>query len=232
MGLLSSMHLLGRSKPLSLVGPLGLKEILTLQLKHSSTVLNYDIEFLEVSEQSKVFENKKITVLAFPLDHRIRCFGYRFDEKPKTIRINKKNLPIEIKLQEIGSLKAGNDVLHEDGTVKYAAVKHTLPPRKSRSFAFCSDTRYFEDLAKYVNGVDLLYHEATFIEKNASLADKTFHSTARQAGKIAHLSKVKMLVIGHYSARYKDLSPFKKEARMEFANTELAEDGTTFCIEE
>jgi len=233
MGLLSSMHLLGRSKPLTLVGPQGLKEIISLQLKYSATVLKYDLQFREISgETSLVFENKKLTVKAFPLQHRISCFGYRFDEKLKPVRINKERLPKDIKLLEIGSLKSGKDVLNADGSIKYSVVNHTLPPRKSRSFAFCSDTRYFKELAIHVDGVDLLYHEATFIEVHADLADKTFHSTARQAGKIAHLSNVQKLVIGHFSARYKELDTFLKEAQIEFPSTELAEDGATFCIED
>jgi len=234
MGLLSSMHLYGRTKPLSLVAPQGMREIITLQLRLSNTVFKYEINFLEISgDQSQVvFEDKRITIKAFPLEHRIPCFGYRFDEKTKPIRIDKEKLPENIKLQEIIVLKSGEDVLEPNGKIKYRYKSFTLPPRKSRSFAFCSDTRYTSSIIPYIRNVDLLYHESTFLESNASLADKTYHSTAAQAADIAKQCKAKSLVIGHYSARYKEIDLFLEEAIKIFKNTNLAEEGKTFCIDD
>ncbi len=234
MGLLSTMHLFGRTKPLTLVSPPGLREILMLQLKYSLTVINYDINYKEIdgNESQEVFKNRHLKVTAFPLEHRIPCFGYRFDEKPKQLRINKKKLPKDIKLQEIALLKAGKDILDDEGTIRYSNKSLTLPPHKSRSYAFCSDTRYALSVITHIKDVDLLYHESTFIEKNASIADKTYHSTAEQAARIAKASNANGLIIGHYSARYKDLNPFLIEAKKTFKNTQLAEEGKSYCIEE
>lgn len=232
MGLISSMHIQGRKKTLKVFAPIGLKEIITVQLKYSGTVLNYKLELeeLDSDEFKVVYQTKSFIVKAFPLSHRIPCFGFVIAEKEKPHRINKKRLPENISIQDIVKLKKGYDVIDEKGNIIYEKEYYTIAPRKSRSFAYCSDTIFDESLLNYISGVDLLYHESTFLEERNQSATDTFHSTARQAGTIARKAKVKNLIIGHFSARYKEINTFQDEARAEFANTELATEGQEYVI--
>lgn len=227
MGLLLTMHLLKRGNDLHLYGPRGLEEIITIQLKYSGSVLNYDIIFHELNTEQPelIFEDKILEIHSFPLNHRIPCTGFLFKEKPKPVRINKEVLPADLPLQQIVRLKKGLDVVDANNNVLYKNEELTIPARKSRSYAYCSDTKYDESLIPIVQNVDLLYHEATFLKEKAKWADQTFHSTTQQAGEIAKASKVGKLIIGHYSARYKDLTPFLDEAKQYFENTVLAIEG-------
>ena len=232
MGLLFTMHLLGRTRDLHLYGQKGLDEIITIQLKYSDTRLNYNIRFHHINPQAEelIYEDHLIKVYSFPLKHRIPCCGFRFSEKPKMFRINKERIPDDISVSEIQTLKSGEDVLFENGKVKYAASELTLPPRKSRTYAYCSDTGYSEDVIPYIQGADLLYHEATFLNGREEWAHKTFHSTTGQAATIARKAGVEELLIGHYSARYKDLTPFLTEVSEVFPNSRLAIEGETIEI--
>ncbi len=233
MGLLFTMHLLKRTHDLHLYGQRGLQEIILMQLKYSDSRLNYKIVFHELDPTSNqiIYEDTQVVVSSFPLSHRIPCCGFLFKEKTKPFRINKNKLPENIPLKAIAQLKQGKDYTDEDGK-KYLMKELTLAPRKSRSYAYCSDTRYYENIISTVKGVDLLYHEATFLAEKEQWATLTFHSTTHQAGKIAKAAKVDKLLIGHYSARYKDLSPFLQEAQEIFPNTELAIEGEEIEIKD
>ena len=234
MGLIFTLHLLQRKDDLYIYGQRGLQEIITTQLKYSDTSLNYKIHFheLRTDKPELLFEDKYLTVESFPLNHRIACCGFIFKEKPKPLRLNKEKLPENLTLAQIGTLKKGEDVLSESGDLIYKNSDLTLPPRKSRSYAYCSDTKYDESIIPIIKGVDLLYHEATFLQEKAFWAEQTFHSTTEQAAGIAKAAKVKQLVIGHYSARYKDLTPFLEEAKSVFDNTYLATEGESIHIPE
>jgi ribonuclease Z len=234
MGLLLTMHLQGREHDLHVFGPAGLDEIITLQLKHSGTVLNYKLHFTAVEPQTPglLYESKLITVYTVPLAHRIACTGYVFREKAKTRRFNKARLQAGMTGEDIAVLKQGLDVYGPDGQLKYRSMDFTLPPRRSRSYAYCSDTRYEPQIIPYIKNVDVLYHESTFTTEFEERAAQTMHSTARQAGLIARQANANMLVLGHYSVRYKDLSPLLIEAREVFYNTRLAVEGETIDIGE
>ncbi|MBL3658589.1 ribonuclease Z [Fulvivirga sediminis] len=234
MGLIFTMHLLQRKDDLFIYGQKGLQEIITTQLKYSDTSLNYKIHFHELQNDCSelLFEDKLLTVHSFPLNHRIACCGFLFKEKPKPIRLNKEKLPENISLAQIGDLKKGLDIIDDEGNVLYKNSDITLPPRKSRTYAYCSDTKYDESILPYISDADLLYHEATFLEEKAIWAEKTFHSTTTQAATIAKMAGVKHLLIGHYSARYKDLSPFLNEAKSVFENTSLATEGESTHVPE
>lgn len=145
-------------------------------------------------------------------------------------RINKEMLPENIGVAEIQQLKQGEDVLNDDGSVKYAFNAHTLPPRKSRSYSYCSDTAFDESIIPYIQQSDLLYHEATFLNGREDWAEQTYHSTAAQAARIAQMAEAGQLLIGHYSARYKDLTEFLQQASEVFPNTLLATEGETIEI--
>jgi ribonuclease Z len=225
-GLLSTMHLNKRTEDLYLFGPPGIADILTIQFKYSDTRLHYKIHFRELTQSREViFENENITVETIPLNHRIQCIGFLFREKPKKRRLNKEVLPQNLSLSQIARLKKGEDLVNGLGELIFRNEELTLPPKKSRSYAYCSDTKYHEPILEQIAGVDLLYHESTFLEVEAQRASETFHSTARQAAHIAQQAKVQQLILGHYSSRYKDLSPFLEEARSIFANTILSIEG-------
>ncbi|MCF6353087.1 MAG: ribonuclease Z [Cyclobacteriaceae bacterium] len=233
VGLLSSMHLQGRSKPLRLYGPRGLREIITLHFKSSDTVLKYKLIFTPTQAQlpALIFEDKQIEVSTIPLNHRIDCTGFLFREKPHPIRFNKTKLPPNLSLANIATLKKGEDIIDTNGELLYKNSDLTLPPFPQRAYAYCSDTRYISNLKKQLQAVDLLYHEATFLNENELRASNTYHSTAAQAAQLAKEAKAKKLLLGHFSARYKDLKPFEDEARKVFKESYLALEGTTFEIE-
>jgi ribonuclease Z len=230
--LLFSMHLHKRETELHLYSPPGLDEIITLHLKHSKSVLNYKINFhpFDPSKIQMLFEDEALTVQTIPLIHKLDCAGFLFKEKVKPRRINKEKLIEGLKLQQIVSLKTGADILNKDGNVLYKNEEFTLPPRPSLSYAYCSDTAWNEAMIDQMTNVDLLYHEATFLHSDLNKAIETKHSTATQAAEIAKLAHAKKLVIGHFSARYKDLNVLLHEAKAHFLNTELAIEGTTFTL--
>ncbi|PIB34124.1 ribonuclease Z [Reichenbachiella sp. 5M10] len=232
IGLVSSLHLYGRKKDLNIYGPPGLKEILAVNLKHSQTNLNYKINLTEWvhGEHQLLFENQNITVHCFPLNHRIPCSGFLFREKPKKRRIDKRRLIFDLPPSKIIQLKNGEDIEDKDG-IKYANDELTLPPAPSCSYAFCSDTKYDENIIPYIQGVDILYHEATFMEDMKERAAITHHATTTEAATIAKKAQVKQLLIGHFSTRYKELLPMLAEAKTIFDATELALEGHDFSAE-
>ena len=233
MGLLSTMHLMGRQKPLNLYVPPGLDEIITLQLKHSQTVFNYEVNFNTVNTEvfQAIHQDDHVTVYSIPLDHRIPCAGYLFEEKKKNRRIIKEKLPEDFSIRNIVRLKYGEDILDEEGNLLYKNSDLTLEPRKSYKYAFCSDTKYNELIIPYIKGSDMLYHEATFLEEHMDRASNTFHSTAKEAATIATKAEVGKLLLGHFSVRYKELEPIQDEARTIFRESYLALEGQEYSLE-
>jgi ribonuclease Z len=233
-GLLSSMHLLGRTKPLQLFGPAGLKEIIDLNLKLSETFLNYEIEHIAIdySGPKVIFEDRTLEISTIMLKHRIDCAGFLFREKPKRHRIKKFMAEADgLTIPEIVTLKNGENVVREDGT-ELTLEKYTLPPHTQRAYAYCSDTAYTPKVIEQVKGVDLLYHESTFLEDMKDRAKSTYHSTAKQAAQVAQEAGVDKLLLGHFSSRYTDESKFTAEAREIFENVHIAKEGKTFEIEQ
>ena len=234
IGLISTMHLFHRDHKLTIFAPPELEEIINLQLKASDTTLNFELEFiaLDHSGSKTIIEEEQFFVEAFPLDHGIRCYGFLIKENPKQWRINKAKIPEDILIQDIVKLKQGQDVLNGDGSVKYKLEDYTLPPRPSRSYGYCSDTRYNEGIIPFVKEADLLYHEATFADEMKDRAALTLHSTAIEAATIASKASVKKLLLGHYSTRYKDPTPLVEEARTVFEETYLSVEGETISLKE
>jgi ribonuclease Z len=234
MGLIFTMHLLRRTNDLHLYSHRGLDEIVTTQLKHSQSVPSFKIIFhpLEKHQRETIYEDDTLSVETIPLKHKIPCAGFLFREKTKPRRVDKSKLPNGLRIQQIANLKKGDDVLDTDGTVLYRNEELTLPPRKSRSYAYCSDTAFRPEIVEQIRGVDILYHEATFGLDEHSKAIETQHSTAAQAAEIAKLALAGKLIVGHFSARYKDLTPIVEEAKTVFDRVELAIEGSTFSIED
>ncbi|HEY4649863.1 MAG TPA: ribonuclease Z [Pontibacter sp.] len=233
-GLLSTMHLQGRQTPLHLFGPPGLSEILSLQFRYSGTNLCYKLIFHELDPgcYTKIFEDKQLTVHTIPMQHRVPTCGFLFREKPKPRPLIKEKLPAYLTPPQLVRLKWGEDIYDEQGNLLLLNKTVTLEPKYSRSYAYCSDSRFKPDLVPYLRHVDLLYHEATFTHDLAERAAQTFHSTARQAAEMAAAAEVRQLVLGHFSVRYKDLTPLLTEARTIFPNTDLATEGSIFSVVE
>jgi ribonuclease Z len=230
MGFISSLHLLGRTNELHIYSQAELKEIIEIQLKYSHTRLNYPIVWHPLSYDSSqlLFEDEKFSVETIILNHRIPCCGFLFREKLHPRKIRKDKLEqYSIPIEWLHRIKQGEDYVMDNGKViPNAEVSEDPPP--SRSYAYCSDTRYNEGIVEQIKGVDLLYHEATFLQDRLDRAIETFHSTTKEAATIAKMAGVKKLVIGHYSARYRDLTPLLNEARSVFPNTELAVEGQMY----
>jgi ribonuclease Z len=232
MGLISSMHLLGRNTDLHIYCPAELQEIIEVQFKYSETRLNYNLVYHHhtYNNDELLFEDEKVEVRTVVLNHRIPCCGFIFREKALTGNISKEVIQkYKLSIEEILYLKQGSDLTLENGTIvpnEEIISNKTLP----RSYAYCSDTIYDERLIPLIKDVDLLYHEATFLHEMLERAKQTHHTTALQAGMIAQKANVKKLMIGHYSARYKDIEPLVMEARTVFENTIPAVEGEAVVI--
>jgi ribonuclease Z len=230
MGLLFSMHLQRRVNDLHLYSQKGLDEIILLQLKYSKSALLFNIVFhcIDATQQQLIHDDETYTVHTIPLNHKLSCTGFLFREKPKLRKINKEKLKEGMLLQHIALLKTGANIIDEKGTLLYRNEEYTLPALPSFSYAFCSDTGWNENMIEQIRGVNLLYHEATFMEEEKDKAKETKHSTAAEAATMAKKCEAGKLLIGHFSARYRELEPMLMEAREIFTNTELAMEGNTF----
>lgn len=233
IGLVSSMRLLGRTKNLKIVGPKGLKELIIALFEAGDTRFDFEIEFVELENaySGVIHEDNSLEVITFPLKHRIETWGYRIQEKVKERPMKKSMLEdSRLKVEFIHRLKKGEDVELENGEV-LMSVDFTELPKKTNSYAYCSDTAYWETIVPHIKGATVLYHEATFIEKDKARAKKTFHATAIQAAKIAKMAEVGKLYMGHLSARYPDGSKHEEEARTEFPESYFVIDGQVIRID-
>lgn len=232
IGLISTFRLLNREADLHVYGPNGIKELIMLQMKLSKSWINFNLIFHELTslESELIFEDYKIEVHTIPLDHRVYTNGFLFKEKAfdRKLLVDKAEAK-HIDVAYYRKLKQGADVLNSHGEL-ISNADVTTEGIPSKSYAFCSDTAYCEAIIPIIKNVDVLYHEATFLDAHANLCAKTKHSTAKQAAEIAKKSTVGKLILGHYSSRYNNLEDFKTEAQTVFSCVELAEDGKTFQI--
>ena len=232
VGLLSSLHLNGRIKPLKLYCPELLKEIIDLQLASSETEIQYPIEykFTNPAQAEVILENQDITIETIPLDHGIACTGFLFREKKRLRKLIKEKVEaFNIPIAYYTALKKGDDYTAPDGNILKNEIL-TFDSAEPKTYAYCSDTMYNEKYFEQINSATLLYHEATFLNNMLERANETRHTTALQAGEIAAKTHAKKLLIGHFSARYKTLIELLDEARAVFPATELAVEGKTFGI--
>ena len=232
LGLLSSMHLNGRTKPLNLFGPAPLKEIIEIQLKYSETILQYTINYVNTvpDKPHVILDSPDIIVETIPLNHRIPCTGFLFKQKKRNRKLLKEKIEeFNIPIEYYTALKKGVDYTAPDGTV-HKNDTLTSAPEEPKSYAYCSDTIYSETYFEQIKNADLLYHESTFLNDMLERAQSTYHTTALQAGQVALKTNAKKLLLGHFSARYKTLTELLDEAKTVFPNSELAVEGKTFII--
>ena len=233
VGLLSSYNLAKRKKPLTIFGPQGLDEIITTNFRWSNTKLSYPLTFVQTDPNGfqVIFEDPKFKVSSFPLKHRLPTTGFLIEEKAGFRNLIKEKLQKNpISLEAIHSIRSGVDFKEKDGKIVRVS-EYAFPLHPLRKYAFCSDTIFDPSLAKYLTGVNLLYHESTFMNADGPRAAETFHSTAAQAAEIASISGAKRLLLGHFSSRYKELDQMLSEATEIFPASILSEEGTTYPID-
>ena len=232
VGLLSSLHLLGRDKGITIYSPPGLEKIIRIQLEISGAQIPFDLTFVELTgnESKIIFEDKLIQIIAFPLKHRIPTYGYKIQEKEKELPLDAEAFESsDLSRALIPKFKNREDVVLENGETLFYR-DYTLPAKTPKSYAYCSDTIYTESILETIYNVDLLYHEATFLHDKLDRAKATMHTTAKQAAELALKANVKKLILGHLSARYESGEEHTLEAQPIFSEVQTVNDGDLFEI--
>ena len=231
-GLLSSLGLAGRTAEMVIHSPKGLEEAMAPLLEAFCKGLPYPLTFrpFETEESALIYEDRSLAVSTIPLQHRVPCCGFLFAEKPLLNHLRRDMIDFyHIPVAWMNRIKQGEDYVTPEGEV-VANSRLTFPARPARRYAYCSDTMYTESFLEQIRGIDLLYHEATFADAEQVQSVNRFHSTARQAAELARKAEVKRLILGHYSARYPDLSVLEEEARSVFPETFLSGEGKIFSL--
>lgn len=232
VGFISSLRLNGRTEDLHIYAPPYLERILDMQLKIDERINSFEYIFhpLRFGKSELIYENDLLEVYTIPLKHKIDCNGFLFKEKPKSRKIiAEKIAQYKIPYTKIDTIKKGANFTTASNEVILNETL-TTEPEKAKSYAYCSDTMYSEAIVPIIKNADLLYHESTFLKAFEQKAIERYHSTTVQAATIAKKANVGKLLLGHFSARYKDLSPFLSEAQTVFNNSALAIEGKTFEI--
>ena len=228
-GLLSTMAMLGRTSPLSIYAPGSFRPVLNFLLGNFGEGFLYDVNFVELTmkEPKLIYENRRTELLAFPLNHRVDTYGFIIREKMPQHNVHKEAIAkYGLSIAEIGALKRGEDVVRTEGAEPLVIPNSEAAyiPYTPRSYAYCSDTAPFPELAQWLKGVTVLYHEATFPAEMTEMAQKTYHSTTLQAAQTALEAGVGRLLVGHYSSRFPSVDFFLDEMRDIFPDTYLAHD--------
>jgi len=232
IGLISTFHLFGRDKKLTIYAPQDLEDLINYQLNISNTNLRFDLEFVHLEKMTDkiLCDGEDFEIKSFPLKHSVPCWGFVFRQKPTARRIKKDFvLQKELNPKQITDIKNGADFTDEKG-VFFSNSEITKPPKPALSYAYCSDTVYYEPVVENIKGVTLLYHEATFDNQMLDVAVEKLHSTAQQAAEIAKKAAVSKLLLGHFSARFSDLRVLEQEAQSVFPNSYVSREGETYEI--
>lgn len=232
IGLISSFGMLNRTADLHIHAYADLEKIMEMQLMYFCADLPFNVIFHNINPRKNelIFEDRSIQVYSIPMKHRVPCCGFLFEEKPRDRHIIREMIDFyKIPTWRIPKIKQGEDFITESGEI---ILNHflTTAPELPKRYAYCSDTAYYEKMIPIIEGVDCLFHEATFMEDESIRAKQTQHSTAREAAQIALKANVKKLIIGHYSARYIHQNDLLNEAKAVFANTVLGEDMVVYEI--
>lgn len=227
-GLLNSMSLLNREQDVHLYAPAPLKAMLDMQFEAATTKLSYQLHFHPLENEGMLFKTDRVAISTFQTKHRIPCFGFKFEQvKPPRRLIPEKAIEHEVPSSFYDRLKMGEDYTTKKGEIipnSWVTEAAPLP----KSYAFCADTIFDEELIEKVKGVSLLYHETTYLKDMDDRAAARYHSTTTQAATIAKKAGVKQLLIGHFSSKYDKLDQFEIEAKEIFPNTQLAIEGATY----
>lgn len=226
IGLISTFGMLGRTAPLAIYAPKDLEDVLKIMIGKFCNGLEYEIEFhaIDTKRKAVIYEDRSLTVESIPLRHRVPCSGYLFREKPLLPHIRRDMIDFyKIPVSQINNIKNGADWVDSEGDV-VPNERLVVPNQSARSYAYCSDTQYLPQLSEMIRGVDTLYHEATYLSRDAERAKLYCHTTAAQAAQVAKDAGVGKLVLGHYSAKYDDESELLDEAKSVFANTMLSDE--------
>lgn len=229
-GLLSSASMQGRTREMSVFAPAGLKLLIDAFTETQSMYLNFELNIEEIDTKiyRQIFEDDHFSVYSIPLKHRIPTTGYKFVEKQKSSNIHKEAVEkYQLNVDQIKSLKSGKNVCLEDGNIIHAEDV-CFQKSKPRSYAYVSDCVFHPDIVRFIRDVDVLFHEATYMNDEEELAQSRFHSTALQAARIAKMAGAGKLILGHFSSRYSDLQPLLEEARSVFPNAWLGTDQAVF----
>jgi ribonuclease Z len=230
IGLLTSMSLLNRTQDLHLHAPPELEQLISLQLNFASTHLSYNLHFHPLQDEGLIVDGNKMSVTCFKVQHRIDCWGFLFRQKKNPRKLDPERAKIyEIPAAFYDKLQQGEDYVTKKGTI-VPNEEVTTEAAKPKSYAYCADSIFDENLAEKVSGVDMLYHETTYLKDLHEREAARFHSTTVQAGAIAKKAAVKKLLIGHFSSKYESLDEFLTETTEVFENTELAIQGCCYII--
>jgi ribonuclease Z len=229
-GLVNSMGLLHREQDLHLYAPAPLMDILNLQLQAAASMLPYKLHFYPLETEKELVRTERYRISCFPTKHRIPCWGFRFEEVKAPRRVNpEKAMSHDVPSSFFDKLKKGEDYITQSGN-RIENYLVTDPGPKPKSYAYAADTIYDETLVPKFTGVDMLYHETTYLKDLADRAASRFHATTAQAALIAKKAEVGRLLIGHFSSKYEKLDIFEEEARDIFPATDLAIEGVTYKI--
>lgn len=229
-GLITSLGLLGREATLHVYAPPQLEGMILPLLNAAEAHMPYQLVFHALEGRAVILDTEKFSVEAFPVIHRIACWGFLIKEKRKPRKINKRTINnYAIPTHFFERLKDGEDYVDEQGNVvKNEAV--TLANTPPKAYAYCADTLYNEPMAEVIKNASLIYHETTYLKNLEDKAGERFHSTSHQAGKIAALANADALIIGHFSSKYEKLDEFLTETQEVFPNTQLALEGVTYLV--
>ena len=230
IGLLTSLGLNNRTNDLHIYAPKNLEAIVNIQIEAAGGRLSYALHFHDLDKEEIIFSDKKMTVQCFRVNHRIECWGFKFQEKKNRRKIDiKQAKKYKIPTSFYDQLHEGKDfVTPQNKVIPNDWV--TTPHAPAKSYAYCADTAYDESICEKIKDVDLIYHEATYLDELQKKAESRFHSTSKQAAMIAQRSSAKRLIIGHFSSMYDALEKFRDEACEIFENTELAEEGVCYLV--
>jgi len=233
-GFISSLNLMGRERSLHIYGPDLLEDMILDHMKYFQSELSFEVIIHRINpgHSATIYQDDRITVQTIPLTHRIPTCGFLFREKPGEYNILKeKVLQYNIPVRDIVKIKQGEDYTDNEGR-RIPNKELTIPPFRQRSYAYCSDTAYDDTIIRYIKGVDLLFHEATFSGDDVKLAESTTHTTSVQAAEIAKKAGAKKLLLGHFSSRYKNIKLLEEEARKVFPDTFAVNDGEVYEVEQ
>ena len=205
-GLLSSLSLNQREKPLTIFGPRGIGRYVDFIMnfpKRQYQSFEIEVHEIEPGFSGVLKDHDEYRILTEPLDHRVPTHGYRLEEKPRLgafdgERADELGVPFG---PERGRLLRGESITLEDGRT-ISPEDLVGPPQPGQSFAYCTDTTLSFGAKRLAADVDLLLHESTYGDEFHHLALERKHSTIREACAVARAAGARRFVATHFSTRY------------------------------